>query len=119
MLTRFRGIRLATLLMAVAVIAVIFGVGLQVYRELSPVRRFMRESRPGNSSRIRAQAILNLTYGVPQSELEEGSPVLLFAARDPAPWVRASAARSLGSRRNHLAGVFPVLRGLMKNENPK
>ncbi len=119
MLTRFRGIRLATLLMAVAVIAVIFGVGLQVYRELSPVRRFMRESRPGNSSRIRTQAILNLTYGVPQSELEEGFPVLLVAARDPDPWVRASAARALGSRRNHLAEVFPVLRGLMKDENPK
>ena len=119
MVTRFRGIRLATLLMAVAGIAVIFGVGLQLYRELSPVRRYIRESRPGNSSRVRMQAILNLTYSVPQSELEEGFPVLLVAARDPDPWVRASAVRGIGSRRNHFAEVFPIVRGLLKDESPR
>jgi HEAT repeat protein len=116
---KLRGIRLASLLMAVAVIAVILGLGVQFYRAVSPVRRWIAESRPGKPSRMRMQAVLNLTYAVPQAELEEGFPVLLAAAKDADPWVRASAARALAGRREHSALVIPILLGLLKDNTPR
>jgi HEAT repeat protein len=116
---RFRGIRLATLLMAVAVCAVIFGLGVHLYRAWSPVRRWTRESRPGNPSFMRMHAVLNLTHDVPQSQLEEAFPVLLAAAKDPDPMIRASAASALSGRRDHFAEVLSVLRALMNDPSPR
>ena len=116
---RFRGIRLATLLMAVAVCGVLLGLGVQIYRAVSPVRRWIRESRPGNPQRMRMQAVLNLTYDVPRSELEEGFPVLLAAASDPDPMVRASAATALRGRSDHYDEVFPILRKQMRDSSPR
>jgi hypothetical protein len=89
---RFRGIRLATMLIAVAVCAVLFGLGVQAYRAWSPVARWIRESRPGNPLSVRLQAVTNLTYAVPGPELEVAFPVLLSAAKDADPLVRAQAA---------------------------
>jgi HEAT repeats len=119
MTERLRGIRLATLLMAVAVCAVIFGLGVHLYRAWSPVRRWIRESRPGNSQYMRMHAVLNLTHDVPRSQLEEAFPVLLAAAKDPDPVVRAAAASALSGRRDHFVEVLAVLRGLMKDPNPQ
>jgi HEAT repeat protein len=106
------------MLIAVAVCAVLLGLGVQLYRAWSPVRRWIRESRPGNPQLTRVQAVLNLTYGVPQAELEAAFPVLLDAAKDPDPLIRARAAQALGGRRDHFAEVFPILRGLVKDPDP-
>jgi HEAT repeat protein len=116
---RFRGIRLATMLIVVAVSAVTFGLGVQIYRAWSPVRRWIRESRPGNSQFKRLQAVVNLSYQVPQSEREEAFPVLLAAAKDPDPLVRRAAVVALRDRRDHYAEVFAILRGLMKDPDPR
>jgi HEAT repeat protein len=114
-----RGIRLGTVLIAIAVLAIILGLGVQLYRALSPVRRWTLESRPGNPSRIRMRAVMNLRFDVRQSELEEAYPVMLAAAKDSDPWVRASAARALGGRRDHFAEVVATLQGLMKDPSPR
>src|SRR5690242_10367529 len=102
---RFRGIRLATMLIVVAVCAVTFGLGVLIYRAWSPVRRWIRESRPGNPQFTRVEAIRNLGYQVPQSEREEAFPVLRAAARDSDPWVRGAAVVALRDRRDHYAEV--------------
>lgn len=116
---RLRGIRLATLLIAVAVSAVTFGLGVQIYRAWSPVRRWIRESRPGNPQFTRVEAVTNLGYQVPQLEREEAFPVLLAAAKDPDPLVRDTAAMALRDRRDHYAEVFAILRGLMNDPDAR
>ncbi len=116
---RLRGIRLATLLIAVAVCAVTLGLGVQVYRAWSPVRRWIRESRPGNSQFTRMEAVRNLGYQVPQWEREEAFPVLVAAAKDADPLVRCAAVIALRDRRDHLAEVFTILRGLMKDSDSR
>jgi HEAT repeat protein len=116
---RFRGIRLATVLIVVAVCAVTLGLGVQIYRAWSPVRRWIRESRPGNSQFKRLQAVMNLSYEVPRSEREEAFPVLLAAAKDPDPLVRGAAVVALRDRRDHFAEVLAIFRGLMKDPDPR
>jgi HEAT repeat protein len=116
---RLRGIRLATLLIVVAVCAVTLGLGVQVYRAWSPVRRWIRESRPGNSQFKRVQAVMSLSYQVPRTELEEAFPVLLAAAKDPDPLVRGAAVIALRGRPDHFAEVFAILWGLMKDPDPR
>lgn len=115
MLKNYRGIRLATLLAVVAACAIIFGLGVHVYRALSPVRRWARLSKPGNPQQTRIEAILNLTYDVPQSEREEAFPVLLAAAKDADPFVRAQVTAALRGRPDHFAEVLSTLRTLMKD----
>ena len=92
---RFRGIRLATLMIGVAVCGVLLGLGVEIYRAWSPVRRWTRESRPGNSQFTRLQAVLNLTYDVPAAEREAAFPVLLEAVKDADPMIRAEAITAL------------------------
>src|SRR5689334_17946383 len=116
---RFRGIRLATMLIVVAVCAVTFGLGVLIYRAWSPVRRWIRESRPGNPQFTRLEAVRNLGYQVPQLEREEAFPVLLAAAKDPDAMVRCAAAIALRDRRDHFAEVLAILRGLMKDPDPR
>jgi HEAT repeat protein len=64
------------------------------------------------------QAVLNLRYHVPQAEREEALPVILAAAKDSDPIVRASAARALGGQPEHIEQVLPILRTLMKDPHP-
>jgi HEAT repeat protein len=106
------------MLIAIAVLGVILGLGVHLYRSLSPVRRWTWESRPGNPSRVRMQAVLNLRYHVPQAEREEAFPVILAAAKDSDPVVRASAARALGGQPDHFEQVLPILRTLMTDPHP-
>ena len=115
---RLHRIRVATLLIVVAVCAVILGLGVQMYRAWSPVRRYIRESRPGNPQYTRLQAVIGLGYNVLPTEREEAFPVLLAAAKDKDPMIRAAAANALRFRRNRFAEVFAVLRGLMKDPAP-
>jgi len=107
------------MLFAVAVCAVFFGVCVQVYRASSPVARWIRESRPGNPQYVRLQAVSNLTYAVPRPELEAAFPVLLAAAKDTDPMVRAQAAMALRGRPDHFAEVLPILRDMLKDSSPK
>ena len=115
---RLRRIRVATLLIVVAVCAVILGLGVRAYRAWSPVRRYIRESRPGNPQYTRLQAVIGLGYNVLPTEREEAFPVLLAAAKDRDPMIRAAAANALRFRRDRFAEVFAVLRGLMKDPAP-
>jgi HEAT repeat protein len=119
LLKSFRGIRIKALLIAVAVCAGVLGVGVHLDRAWSLVRHWTLESRPGNPSRTRMQAVLNLRYHVPRSEREEAFPVLLAAAKDSDPLVRASAARALAGRTDRFAEVLPILRDLMKDPVPE
>ncbi len=115
---RFRGIRLATLMIGVAVCGVLLGLGVEIYRAWSPVRRWTRESRPGNSQFTRLQAVLNLTYDVPAAEREAAFPVLLEAVKDADPMIRAQAITALRERKDHFAEVFAIFRSLMKDPAP-
>lgn len=116
---RLRGIRINTILKGVAVCAVILGLGVHLYRAWSPVRRFTLESRPGNPQLTRMQAVRNLAANVPQSERDEAFLVLLAAAKDLDPVVRASAARALAGRPDRYPEVLAVLRGLMNDPSPR
>lgn len=107
--------RLGTLLIGIAVCAVILGLGVHLYRAWSPVRRWTRDARPGNPQFTRIQAVLNLTYDVPGSEREEAYSVLLQAVKDPDPMIRAQATTALWGRRDHYGEVVAILRGLMKD----
>ena len=119
MLRSLRGIRIGTVLRAVAVCAFILWIGMQLHRAWSPVRRWTLESRPGNPSRTRTEAILHLRYHVPQSEQDEALSVMLAAAKDADPKVRESAARALGGRRDRFSEVLQILRSLMKDADPR
>jgi HEAT repeats len=111
--------RLGTLLIGIAVCAVILGLGVHLYRAWSPVRRWTREARPGNPQFTRIQAVHNLTYDMPASEREEAYSVLLQALKDPDPMIRAQATTALWGRRDHYGEVVAILRGLMKDPDPK
>ena len=112
---RVRGIRINTILKAVALCAGILGAGVQVHRAWSPVRRFTLESRPGNPQITRMRAVVNLGQNVPQSERDEAFLVLLAAAKDFDPMVRAGAARALGRRKDRYAEVLRIVRGLLND----
>ncbi len=107
------------MLIAVAVCAVLFGLGEQAYRAWSPVARWTRNSRPGNPLSVRLQAVTNLTYAVPGSEREAAFPVLLAVAKDADPRVRFQAATALCGRPDHSAEVLPMLKDLMKDTAPQ
>ena len=114
-----RGIRLSVLLIVVAGCAIVCGLGVNLYRAWSPVRRWTRQSQPGNPQFTRIQAVVNLSYGVPAAELEEAFPIVLAAAKDPDPTIRAAAVTALRKRRDHFAEVLPILLGLMKDPDPR
>ena len=114
-----RGIRLSVLLIVVAGCAIVCGLGVNLYRAWSPVRRWTRQSQPGNPQFTRIQAVMNLSYDVPASELEAAFPIVLAAAKDPDPTIRAAAVTALQKRRDHFAEVLPILLGLMKDPDPR
>jgi HEAT repeat protein len=116
---KWRGIRMATMAIAVALCAGLFGLCEQVYQTWSPVRRWIRESRPGNPQSMRLQAVVNLTYDVPGPELETAFPFLLEAANDADPLVRAQAAMALRGRIDHFEQVVSILRGMMRDPAPQ
>jgi HEAT repeats len=111
-----RGIRIGTLLKAVAVCAGVLGLGVHYYRAWSPVRHFTQESRPGNPLHVRTHAVLNLSKNVPRSERDEAFRVLLAATQDSDPMVRATAVRALGGRTDRYADCVLILRGLIKDD---
>ena len=119
MLKRRRGFRLRTLIILVAGCAVLCGLGVLVYRELSPVARSARQLRPGNSVFTRSSAVGALANSVPSWEREEAYRVLLAALHDPDSPVRAAAANSLGIYREHAPEVVTALLGLAKDKAPR
>jgi hypothetical protein len=119
LLKSFRGIRIKTLLVAVAACAGVLWVGMKLDLARSLARSWTLQSRPGNPSPTRVRAILNLRYYLPPSQRDEAFPVLLAATKDSDPLVRASAARALAGRKDRFAEVLPILRGLMKDPGPE
>ena len=113
-----RGIRIYSLLILVAGCALLSAVGVDLYRARDPVRRWIRESSPGNRLMTRVHAVLNLGHRVPPARLDEVFPILLAAAKDPDPAVRAVAAAALSWRKDRFAEVYPVLLVLMKDPVP-
>jgi HEAT repeat protein len=116
-----RNIRLRTLLIVVAGCATLCGLGVQVYRELSPVRRSILQLRPGNSALTRIGAVSRLDNAglLPAWEREDAYRVLLAAVNDTDAQVRSRAAIALGQYREHTDRVLGVLVGLMKDHVPK
>ena len=121
MFKRRRSIRLRTLLIVVAGCAMLCGLGVQVYRELSPVRRSTRQLRPGNSAMTRIGAVSTLANAkfLPPWEREEAYRVLLATVNDPDAQVRSRAAVALSQHREHTAQVVAALLGLMKDQAPQ
>ena len=113
-----RGIRLRTILIAVAGCAIVCGLGVQVYRELSPVRRSTRQLRPGNSAvtRIAAVSCLDNPRILPPWERQPAYRILLATINDPEPRVRARAAVGLGSHPEHTAEVVSTLIALLQDQ---
>ena len=116
-----RGIRLRTLLIAVAVCAIICALAVQVYRSLSPVRRSARQLQAANSAFTRLSAVSTLADPkfLPPWEREEAYRILLGAIDDPDAFVRSSAAMALMRRRDHVAQVVSLLIGLTKDKDPR
>jgi HEAT repeat protein len=116
-----RNIRLRTLLILVAGCATLCGLGVQVYRELSPVRRSILQLRPGNSALTRIGAVSRLDDAglLPAWEREDAYRVLLATVNDTDAQVRSRAAIALGQYREHTDQVLDVLVGLMKDQVPR
>jgi hypothetical protein len=140
-----RSIRLRMLLILVAACALLCGLGVQIYRELSPVRRSARQLRPGNSSMTRIGAVSSLGDATffPPWEREQVYRLLLTAINDPDEQVRSlaalalsrhlvrpatsrssfavrsSAALALSRHRNQAAQVVSALVGLTKDVAPQ
>jgi HEAT repeat protein len=110
-----RGIRIRSLLILVVGSAFLCAAGVEFYRARDPVRRLIRQSRPGNPRFGRLQAVLRLGSHVPKSELDEVFPILLAAAKDPDPAVRGVAAAALSRRKDRAAEVLPILLVLAKD----
>jgi hypothetical protein len=55
-----RSIRIRTLLILIAGCAILCGLGVRLYRELSPVRRSARQLQAGNSGFTRLNAVATL-----------------------------------------------------------
>jgi hypothetical protein len=68
-----RSIRVRTLLILVAGCAIFCGLGVQLYREVSPIRRSARQLQAGNSvfTRLNAVATLADTEFLPPWERED------------------------------------------------
>lgn len=120
MLKGRRSLRLRTLLILIAGCAVLCGLGVQLYREWSPVRWSARQLRQGNSAimRLGAVAILAHPKFLPPWEREEAYRVLLMAVNDPDSQVRSSAALALSQHREHAAHVSALL-ALTKDKVPR
>ena len=116
-----RSIRLRTLLILVAGCAILCGLGVQLYRELSPVRRSARQLQAGNSAMTRLGAVETLTYTefLPPWEREEAYRILLTTVNDADVQVRCSAARGLSRHREHAAQVVTTLLRLTKDKAPR
>ncbi len=116
-----RNVRLRTLLIVVGGCAILCGLGVQVYRELSPVRRSTRQLRPGNSAMTRIGAVSTLANAkfLPPWEREEAYRVLLATVNDPDAQVRSRAAVALSQHREHSTQVVAALIGLMKDQVPQ
>jgi HEAT repeat protein len=115
-----RNIRLRTLLIVVAGCAILCGLGVQIYRELSPVRRSTRQLRPGNSTMTRIGAISTLANAefLPPWEREEAYRVILATVHDPDAQVRARAAVALSGHGEHADRVVATLLALLDDEAP-
>jgi HEAT repeat protein len=120
MFQRRRNIRLRTLLIVVAGCAILCGLGVQVYRELSPVRRSTRQLRPGNSAMTRIGAVSRLANAefLPPWEREEAYRVILATVHDPDPQVRARAAVALSGHGEHPGQVVATLLALLDEGVP-
>jgi HEAT repeat protein len=115
-----RSIRVRTLLILVAGCAILCGLGVQLYREVSPVRRSARQLQAGNSvfTRLNAVATLADTEFLPPWEREDAYRVLLATVDDADLQIRCSAALSLSQHREHAAQVVTALLSLTKDKAP-
>jgi HEAT repeat protein len=116
-----RSIRLRTLLILVAGCAILCGLGVQLYRELSPVRRSARQLQAGNSGITRLDAVATLaeTKFLPPWEREDAYRVLLATVDDADVQIRCVAAHGLSRHREHAAEVLTVLLSLTKDKVPR
>jgi HEAT repeat protein len=115
------GVRLRTLLMIVAVCAVVCGLGVEGYRNLSPVRRSADLLQPANSAFVKLGAVSTLAdpNWLPPWERDEAFRILVRAIDDPDAHVRLSAAMALTRRRDHENKVISLLLGLTKDKEPR
>jgi HEAT repeat protein len=118
---RRRGIRLRTLLFAVAVCAFVCALAVQIHRSLSPVRRSASQMQAASSASARcgAVSIVSDPNWLPPWEQEEAYRILVAALDDPDAIVRSSAAMALTRRRDHAAEVVSLVLGLMKDKHPR
>ena len=116
-----RRIRLRSLLILVAACSVVCGLGVQLYRSFSPLRRSVSQLRPGNSALTRLGAVERLANAsaLPPWEREEAYKLLLSAVNDSDPQVRSLAVNVLARYREHAAEIVSAVVGLTRDADPR
>lgn len=108
---RFRPrLRLRSLVILVALLACLLGVGM---RFLSPTRRLGRLLGPDQPAYVRRDAVGGLGQGIPAWEEDEAIRLLIGALEDPNPMVRLQAAAALHEHGRNAEPAVPKLIALL------
>jgi HEAT repeat protein len=107
-------LRLRTLAMLIAILAVSLWAGLIFW---SPTRRLSRLLQADNPAYIRREAAAGIGFQVPPWEVEHALGILIDVCDDPSPRVRESAAVGLWQMGNRADRAAPKLVELMHDSD--
>jgi HEAT repeat protein len=107
-------LRLRTLAMLIAMLAVSLWAGLNIW---SPTRRLSRLLQADNPAYIRRDAAVEIGYRVPPWEVEHALGILIDVCDDPSPRVRECAAVGLWHMGNRADQAAPRLVELMHDSD--
>jgi len=107
-------LRLRTLTILIAVLAVILWAGLSIW---SPTRRLGRLLTPDQPPFVRREAAASLGQGIPPWEVEQAVSLLIQSLGDPSPRVREGAAAGLAGLGPRAERAVPRLIALLGDED--
>jgi HEAT repeat protein len=107
-------LRLRTLTMAVALLALTLWAGLSIW---SPTRRLGQQLRADQPVYVRREAAASLGRAIPPWEIDEAMSLLMGALKDPSPRVRESATVGLVELGPRARPAVPKLIGSLGDED--
>jgi HEAT repeat protein len=107
-------LRLRTLTILIAVLAVVLWAGLSIW---SPTRRLGRLLTPDQPDFVRREAAASLGHGIPPWEVDQAVSLMIRSLDDPSPRVREGAAAGLYGLGPRAERAIPRLIVLLGDED--